>query len=171
MENLFPPLFVTLIVCLLLECLSLGLMKDLAMAAACRIIIFLLLGLACMMKREMNSHALRRRRRHFEIGLYQYVVLIVCTVTLIFHAFLLSFVATRLYSALLWLISLVITIDEYEELQWLQQRRNALHDDETTSGVVVDEGRLSLYSRLYMLPGQLWTRFILPPSPSSSSIV
>lgn len=121
MESLAPPIFVTLIVCLLLECLALALTSDVAMAAACRVIIFLLLGLAYTIKREINRRLVRRRQRLSTLGLYQYVLLIVSLTTIIFHAFMISFIAARLYSLILGFSSLIIAIDEYQELLWLQE--------------------------------------------------
>lgn len=166
MESLAPPIFVTLIVCLLLECLALALTSDVAMAAACRVIIFLLLGLAYTIKREINRRLVHRRQRLSTLGLYQYVLLIVSLTTIIFHAFMISFIAARLYSLVLGFSSLIIAIDEYQELLWLQEyqshvknrskirRQERIREDgfvlvqNTTTDEEVMEERVSFY---YML--------------------
>lgn len=132
MESLAPPIFVTLIVCLLLECLALALTNDVAMAAACRIIIFLLLGLSYTLKREINRRLVHRRQRLSTLGLYQYVLLIVSLTTIIFHAFMISFIAARLYSLVLGFSSLIIAIDEYEELLWLQEYQRRVKNSSIT---------------------------------------
>lgn len=169
MESLAPPIFVTLIVCLLLECLALALTNDVAIAAACRIIIFLLLGLSYTIKREINRRIMRHLQRLSITGLYQHVVLIVCLTTIIFHAFMLSFVASRLYSVILLFFSLLIAIDEYQELLWLQAYRHSnaktrrpphrikeetgfvvVQNTEEEATIIVDE-RISFYYMLYTL--------------------
>lgn len=162
MDSLFPPLFVTLIVCLFLECLSLALMEDIVMAGACRTIFFMLLGLTYTIKRDMNHRALYRRyRRLFEICLYQYIILIVCVMTMLFHAFLLSLVATRLYSVILWFVTLFIVIDEYQELQWLQEYQRRLQQKSVTEEeeTIILEPRMSIYSKLFTMPIDIITRF------------
>jgi hypothetical protein len=123
MESFFAPLFVIVIVCLLLESIAL-VFGDFAMTNGCRIIITLLLVLAYMLKQEMTQRALRRKSRNL-VRSFHYLILIVCLITVIFHSlFLLYFPASRLYSSILCLLSLLVSADEYADLAWLQERQH-----------------------------------------------
>ncbi len=122
MDAFFTPIFVIMMVCLLLECLSL-LLGDQGMAVACRLIIMMLVYLGYVLKRDITERALKQKSRKL-VQLHVYVLFICCTVSSVFHFLLIYMLrSSRLYSFCVMLISLPVVLDEYQEITWLKERQ------------------------------------------------
>lgn len=141
MNVFFAPIAVIMMVCLLLECLSL-LIGDCGFALACRLILTMLLYIAYVLKREQVQHALKKKRKL--LRWYNYVLFVGCTLNVVCHTLFLCFLTFKLYSACIVLFSLLIIVDEYLEIEWLKQCQSLCDDGETDI-----ELRTSLYYTVF----------------------
>lgn len=167
MDEFFPPICVIIIVCLLLECLSL-IRGDNALALSCRFIIVVLLYVAYVLKRDLVRRALsslarhrvtRRRRRRQLLQFHNYVLFICCSASSIFHAMLLFLLLPfKPYCLYVLLVSLPVALDEYLDIEWLRERERAEKKEEeeaaaeettTESENELIELRPSLYYTFY----------------------
>lgn len=149
MDGVFTPIFVILMVCLLLECLSLvmydfGLTMGFGMAVCARLVTLLLLYLAFVVKRRITTRALRHRSDKL-LHFHSYVVFCVSLTTLFFHTIILLFTKSfRLYCASIILFSVCVAFDEYLEFDWLYAAEILYREQsEKNNGDSSDEGELS----------------------------
>lgn len=119
MDGVFTPIFVVLIICLLLESLSLVL-YDFGMALCLRIIMLLLLYLTFVIKRRKTLDGLRKRSDAL-LRFRSYIILYISLSTLFTHIVIAIFrTPFRTYCGSLVLLSLLVTLEEYMEIIWLQ---------------------------------------------------
>ena len=122
------------------------------MAIGCRVLISGLLVGAYQIKRAMNQHALRKKQKKHLLHQFNSLILLVCCVTVATQLFFLQFRFTY-YAAALIALSLLVALDEYEEIVWLWQREVARRAAtlEPQQGEKGEEERQTLYARLFLL--------------------
>lgn len=151
----FTPIFVILLITLIIECLSL-LLQDFGMALCARLVIFLLLYLTFVIKRSITTRELLHRNRKL-LHFHSYIILCITVTTILLHLIMFAFLPFRLYSTLVILLSLPITLDEYIELHWLQtvqslyrEQSNCSSDNEEDVGIFINvELRASIFYTLF----------------------
>lgn len=126
-NNIFLPLLGGTIVFVILEAITLA-FDIIETAIGCRLIVILLLFLAYKIKCRVIERNIANPKCTHLIHSYSYFVACICLVTIVLQLFLLYFTKRKVYPLVICLISLIVFLDEYYDIEWLTEiqivRRN-----------------------------------------------
>lgn len=170
-NNIFLPLLGGTIVFVLLEAITLT-FDIIETAIGCRLIVILLLFLAYKIKCRVIERNIANPKCTRLIHAYSYFLACICLITIVLQLFILYFTKRKVYPILICLISLIVFLDEYYDIEWLTEiqitrrnrnksnRRKEEFDSEESAFVLIDieqqqvepieYTRISLYNHIFL---------------------
>jgi hypothetical protein len=119
-NNIFLPLLGGTIVFVLLEAITLA-VDVIEIAIGCRLIIILLLFLAYRIKCRVIERNVTNQKCVNLVHSYSYFLACICLITIMMQLFILYFTKRKAYALLICLLSLLVFMDEYYDIEWLTE--------------------------------------------------